>query len=93
MLFTARVVCLTAASFALVSISTVHGYAIPESLRNIDYRRHDLNVRIIEETSKRTVQTSGPPSDLNQRDSDYVGQIGLINNYYKQANINSNNLS
>jgi len=95
MTFTIRVVVLAAASIALVSMSTVQAYAIPASVRNIDYRRRDLSVRIIEETSTHSVQPSsivGSSTELNQRDSDFFNQIGLFNSYYKQINVNNNNL-
>jgi hypothetical protein len=92
---TVRAILFAAASFALVSMTAVQAYAIPEPLRNIDYRRRDLNVRIIEETSTHTVQTPPavvPSSDLNRRDSDIINQLGVLNNYYKQININRDNI-
>lgn len=91
---TARVVILAAVSIALVSMSTVQAYAVPP-LRNVDYRRRDLNVRIIEETSTHAVQPASivdSGSKLNKRDSDFVSQLGLFNNYYKQVNTNSDNI-
>lgn len=95
MTFTVRIVVLAAVSIALVSISTVQGYAIPASIRNVDYRRRDLNVHIIEETSTHNVQPSSTVESrtgLNQRDSDFLNQLGLFNSYYKQINVNNNNL-
>lgn len=91
--FTARVVVITAFSIALASMSLVQAYAVPSSLQNFDYRRRDLSVRIIEETSTHTIQpSSASGSKLNKRDDDFLSQMGLFNNYYKQVYTNSDNL-
>jgi hypothetical protein len=80
---------------ALASATAIQAYVIPEPLRSVDYRRHDLNVRIIEETSTHTVQTSsaaGSASELNGRDSDFLSQLSILSNYVTQANVNSKNM-
>ena len=86
-----------AAVFALASITVVHAYVIPGPARNVDYRRRDLNVRIIEETSAHTVRTSlaaGPAtgSDVDGQDSDFLNKLDLFNKYVKQADTNGDNI-
>ena len=47
-----------ALALALLGISTVDAYAIPRA--SVDYRRHDVNVRIIEETRSIPSVASSP---------------------------------
>lgn len=90
---TARIVSLAAVSIALVSMCSVQAYAVPSSL-NFDYRRRNLNVRIIEDISTHTIKPQYVESDpkLNKRDADFLSQMGLFNSYYKQVNTNGDNL-
>ena len=94
--FTVRISVLAAGFLALASISVVRAYAIPDALSGVDYRRRNLNVRIIEESSTHTVHTSlpvGPAPRIGQRKTDYDSKLELFNKYYTQVNINNNNLS
>jgi len=53
-----RFFSLALAALALLGISTVDAYAIPRA--SVDYRRHDVNVRIIEETRSIPSVASSP---------------------------------